>query len=65
MKRRIVAILLSAAMTGAFAVGTPAFAATDACTELGNAMRYHLEQGNYDYIETLSGWASQAGCDFI
>jgi len=65
MKRRIVAILVGAALTASFAVGSPALASADSCSELGDAMRYHLEMGNYDYVQTLMGWASQAGCDFI
>jgi len=72
MKRKIVGAvmglaLLGITMTAGFGPGQTSSAeaaAVGECGELLWAVMYHLEQGNYGYVDTLAGWWHAAGCSF-
>jgi hypothetical protein len=66
VKRRIIYALTGLALIASFTIGSPSDAsANSACSELGWAMGYHLDQGNFAYVRQLATWAANAGCDFV
>jgi hypothetical protein len=72
MKRRIVNALMGLALLGGIvtagvSVGPTSSAhaaAVGECGELLWATMYHIEQGNWGYVNTLKGWWDAAGCSF-
>jgi hypothetical protein len=69
LTRSVAPVLMGLALTAGVTMasaGTASASIPASCYELANAMSYHSDQGNYDYVQQLGDWYFAAGCpDFL